>query len=97
VLTDFATGQACFAGGFVDYKYSCCGGPVPDPMPTPAPACEWSYLGGNGSCKSYDAWKSETSAICQKSGRQLNNISTGARCMGDAYVEVKFECCAVKR
>ena len=55
VLTDFAAGQACFAGGFVEAKYTCCGRDLPVPMPpvppTPPAACEWSYLGGNGSCK----------------------------------------------
>jgi hypothetical protein len=67
------------------------------PVPTP-PVCEWSYLGGNGSCKTYDAWKMEASAVCQMSGKQLNNISTGGRCAtGDSYVEVKFECCGVRR
>ena len=99
VLTDFGTGAACFAGGFVEAKYTCCGGDLPVPMPpvpTPSgPTCEWQYLGGDGSCKSYDAWKMEASAVCGH--RQLGQIATGGRCTGDAYVEVKFECCGVKR
>jgi hypothetical protein len=101
VLTDFALGSACIAGGFAEARYTCCGrdlptDPVP-PVPTPPPVCEWTYLGGNGSCKSYDAWKMEASAVCQMGGRQLNQLATGSRCTADSYVEVKFECCAVKR
>jgi hypothetical protein len=100
VLTDFALGSACFAGGFAEARYTCCGRGLPMPVPTPVPpppACEWSYLGGNGSCKSYDAWKIEASGVCQMSRRQLTQLSTGARCMPDGYTEVKFECCAVTR
>ena len=102
VLTDFALGSACFAGGFAEARYTCCRGdlpqpPVPPVPPTPPAACEWSYLGGDGSCKTYDAWKMETSNICLMSGRQLNNLSTGSRCTGDGFTEVKYECCAVKR
>jgi hypothetical protein len=92
--------QACFAGGFVEAKYTCCGRDLPPtpmpPIPTP-PVCEWSGLGGMGSCKSYDAWKMEASGICERSGRQLTQLATGGRCTGDGYTEVKFECCAVKR
>jgi len=98
VLTEFEVGNACFAGGFAEARYTCCGGTRPDPVPpVPPAACEWSYLGGNGSCKSYDDWKREASGVCEMGGRQLTQLSTGSRCTGDSYTEVKFECCAVKR
>jgi hypothetical protein len=67
------------------------------PQPAPPPACEWAYRGGANTCKTYDQWKSEASAACQSSGRQLTQLSTGSRCTGDSYTEIKFECCAVKR
>jgi hypothetical protein len=38
VLRDFGVGNACFAGGFADAKYTCCGsGPTPPPPP---PVCK---------------------------------------------------------
>ena len=59
--------------------------------------CEWSYLGGDGSCRSYDAWKQITSKACRGKGGQLNNLSTGSACAGGNFAEVKYECCPAKR
>jgi hypothetical protein len=76
-------------------KGQCVARPTMIVDPPPPDACEWSYQGNV--CQSYDAWKAQVSTICQKAGKGLTQLHTGASCMGGNFTEVKFECCPVKR
>lgn len=91
VLTEFGVGNACFAGGFVEAKFTCCGGPQPPPPPPPPTMCTSGLL--MGGCRSADEIKLEAAELCKRQNLMLTDFGVGAACFAGGFVEAKYACC----
>jgi len=84
--------DACGAGLWQNMKYACC--PLStDPPPPPPSLCTTQLLDEGGTCNDQATWRDRAVRACATAGAVLKELTFGASCGADKYLQAKAYCC----
>lgn len=91
-LDAIAFTDACGAGVWQNMKYACCP-TTTEPPPPPPSRCTTQILDEGGTCNDQATWRDRAVRACAAAGAQLKELTFGATCAPDKYLQAKASCC----